>query len=74
MVSHVTARHNMDSALSIKGTTQTRTSAPSLAEPAGTCLPLTGFKGKHLALLLLELSQNTSKPQELNFITSGSPK
>lgn len=66
MVSHPTARHNMDSALSAKGTTWTWTPAPPLAEPSGTCLPLMGFKGKHLALPMLgPMSQNTSKAQEL---------
>lgn len=66
IVFHPTVGHDMDSALSTKGTTWTWTSVPPLAEPAGTCLPLMGFKGKHLALPLLgPVSRNISKAQEL---------
>jgi len=65
MVPHLTAGCNLDSALSTEGVTQTRSSAQPLAEPAGTHLPLMGFKAKYLALPLLgPMSQNTSKAQE----------
>lgn len=65
-VSHLTARHNTDLALSAEGTTWTWTSAPPLADPAGMCLPLVGFKGNHFALPVFgPMRQNTSKAQEL---------